>query len=159
MSQRKRGLAVVVAALVLAAAAYCIYYYATTKPTQAMLIAPEGEMEWLRREFKLTDAQFQKIKVMHEEYRPRCDVMCQKISEANERLDKLMKANKAYSPELEAALKECSAVQLSCRQAMLGHIYAVAAEMSPDSRARYLEMMEERFLQPGLPSNTAVSRH
>src|SRR5438876_754399 len=81
---------------------------------------PQGEMEWLRREFQLTDAQFARIKQLHDDYRPRCDLMCERIAEANTKLNQLIESNNAVTPEVEAALKESAAQQEYCRRQMLG---------------------------------------
>ncbi len=137
--------------------AYCVYFYCATQPAHAMLKQPQGEMEWLRREFNLTDVQFDKIKALHEGYRPKCDLMCKRIAEANAKLDSLIQNNQALTPEIEAAVANCSEVQQECREAMLAHIYSVSGEMSPASARRYLDMMKPRMSQTALRSNTAVS--
>lgn len=123
-----------------------------------MLAKPEGELDWLRHEFNLSDAQFARISEMHTAYRPKCDAMCAKISEANSQLDSLIESQKAVTPEIEAALKRCAAVQEECRRAMLGHAYAVSNEMNPGNGARYLKMVKARVIQSPLTRDTAVAR-
>lgn len=123
-----------------------------------MMSKPAGEMDWLRSEFNLTDGQFAKIKALHEAYQPKCAQMCQRIMEANANLDQLISTNKTVTPQVAAALKQCAAVQEDCHQAMMGHIYAVSAEMSPASAERYLQMMKKWIVEPKLGVNTAVSK-
>ena len=146
------------AAAIAAIVAYCVYFICATHPVQAMMKQPEAEMEWLRREFALTEAQFEKIRALHAAYRPACDDMCRRIGEANAQLDRAVANNATLTPEVEAALRRASEVQQECRGAMLAHIYAVGAEMSPASASRYLEMMKPRITQSALPSDTAVSQ-
>lgn len=153
----KKSVFILLLAVASAFGGYWIYYGCATMPGRAMLTQPGGEMEWLRREYHLTDAQFARIQEKHREYTPKCDVMCGKIAKANARLDQLIGANKAVTPEVAAALKVSAAVQEECHQAMLGHIYAVSAEMSPEDGARYLQMMKGRIIQPGLNRETAIS--
>jgi hypothetical protein len=62
------------------------------------------------------------------------------------------------TPEIQQAIGEMARVQQDCRQSMLAHVYEVSAQMTPGSAARYLQMMKQRIIQPGLPANTAVTR-
>ena len=153
----KNGLLILALALALAVGGYCTYYRCATAPTHAMLAAPDGEMEWLRREYHLSDAQFARIRQMHGEYAPHCDLMCGKIAKANARLDQLIKASATFTPEVDAAMSECVAVQAECRRALLWHIYDVSAEMPPEDGARYLRMMTARIVEPGLSHESVIS--
>ncbi len=153
-----RGIFVLLAALLMCALAFGAYRWRATMPTERLLSKAGGEMDWLRMEFNLTDAQFAKIKAMHEAYASKCGLMCQKISEANARVGQLVKANKNMTLETESALKDAWAAQGECRQAMLAHVYAVSAEMSPEAGARHLRMMTPRIIEPGLDHSAVVSR-
>lgn len=152
-----KGLLIIALAAAVAIGGYCTYYRSITAPTQAMLSGPDGEMEWLRREYHLSDAQFSRIQQMHRAYAPKCDLMCEKIAAANARLSQLIIASKSYTPEVEAAMKECLAVQGECRQALLAHVYAVSAGMSPADGAHYLEMMKSRIVEPGVSHAAVIS--
>ena len=155
---RARGLVILLVAVVIAITGYAIYYGSATAKAKAMLREPAGEMEWLRREFRLSDAQFERIAKMHREYAPACAVMCAKIARSNERLDALIAANRTPTPEVRAALHESTVVQEECRQAMLGHVYAVCAEMPAEQGTRYLKMMKARLVEHGLHTDLAVSK-
>ena len=138
-------------------AGYWIYYQCTTAPARSMLTQSGGEMEWLRHEYHLSDAQFSRIRELHREYAPKCDLMCEKIARANDRLDQLIKANKTFTAEVDAAMNECVTVQAECRRALLRHIYEGGAEMSPKDGARYLQMMTARIVEPGLSHESVIS--
>lgn len=153
----RKGAFALVFAVVGSALAYCFYFYCATQPMQAMLTQPDGQMEWLRREFKITDAKFAKVKQLHEAYRPGCDQMCLRIAEANDEAKALIANSKTTTPEIEAALKKCAALQNECRQALLAHVYAVSAEMQPSEGRRYISMMTARIVQPGLAHDSVVS--
>src|SRR5580765_4893973 len=106
----KKSMLILLLAAVMAGAGYWIYYRCATGPARSMMTASAGEMEWLRREYHLNDAQFGRIQAMHREYAPKCDLMCEKIAKANTRLDQLIKASKTFTPEVDGAMKECVAV-------------------------------------------------
>lgn len=138
-------------------AGYWIYYQCATAPARSMLTQSGGEMEWLRHEYHLSDAQFSRIRELHREYAPKCDLMCEKIARANDRLDQLIKASKTFTPEVDTAINECVTVQAECRRALLRHIYEVSAEMSAGDGARYLKMMTARIVEPGLSHESVIS--
>ncbi len=105
----KRSFLVIAVAVVASVAAYCIYFQSATRSAHAMLAQPEGQLEWLRREFNLDDEQFAKAKQLHETYRPLCDQMCVRIAAANSEADALIAKSKTVTPEIEAALRKCAA--------------------------------------------------
>lgn len=154
----KRGTFVLVVAAIVSVSAYCIYFWCATHTAQAMLSQPEGQFEWLRREFALNDTQFAKIKRLHEDYRPKCDAMCLRITEANAKANALVASSREMTPEIQAALNECAAFQQDCRRQMLQHVYAVSAQMSPSQGDRYLKMMTSRIVEPGLPHDSVLSQ-
>lgn len=154
----KRGALVLVVAAIVSVGAYCIYFWCATHSAQAMLSQPDGQFEWLQREFALNDVEFAKIKQLHEEYRPKCDAMCMRIAEANAKANALVASSHEVTPEIQAALNECAAAQQDCRRQMLQHVYAVSALMSPAHGDRYLKMMTARIVEPGLPHDSVVSQ-
>ena len=158
LSNFKRWLLVaILVGLGSAVGAFFVCTYLATQPMRAINAAPDAELLWLRGEFKLTDAQFAQIKSLHENYSGQCDVMCREIARVNARLDGLISTNQKVTPELSSAMDEAARVQANCRRAMLSHIYEVAAIMEPIQGARYVQMMKEMIIQPGLPSATTVS--
>ena len=62
-----------------------LYYTVGTAASRETLTRPQPELEWLRREYGLTDAQFTEIQALHQEYAPRCARMCARISEMTAR--------------------------------------------------------------------------
>jgi hypothetical protein len=118
----------------------------------------DAGLVWLHREFHLTDAQFQRIQALQTAYAGKCDLMCQQIMNANAALDAAISRNRRVTPEIQQAMGEVARVQQECQQAMLAHIYEVSEQMNPDSAEQYLQIMKQRIIQPGLPSNTAVSQ-
>jgi hypothetical protein len=160
-SRNRAFLAITAAALAAIAAGYAAFWLCTFLGTAEMRSAssdPDAGLVWLRREFHLTDAQFQRIRALHAAYATRCDVMCQEIMNANAALDAAISRNQGVTAEVQQALAQVSRVQLNCRQSMLAHMYDVSAQMDPSSAERYLRMMKQKIIQPGLSSATAVSQ-
>jgi hypothetical protein len=77
--------------------------------------------------------------------------MCQRIMKANAALDAAISRNKRVTPEVQQAMDEVARVQQDCRESMLTHVYEVSAQMDPGSAERYLQMVKQRIIQPGLP--------
>jgi hypothetical protein len=127
-----------------------------TRELRDMAAAPNGELQWLRREFHLSDAQSKNIESLQTAYAPVCNEMCRRIMEANAKVDQLVSDSREVTPELEAAIREAGIVQQDCRTQMLAHIYRVSAQMNPAEGQRYLRMMKSRVIQPALQSDTAI---
>jgi hypothetical protein len=154
----KNGIVILILAVGLAVCSFVIYYRTATAAAAAMLSKPQGEMEWLKMEFHLTETQFARIQELHREYAPKCDEMCEDIANENLKLDALIRANHMVTAEVNEALSECVAVQGNCRRALLGHVYAVSAEMSPTDGNRYVQMMKQRIIEPALGNQTLISQ-
>src|SRR5579859_3514130 len=54
---------------------------------------------------------FQRIKTLHAVYADKCDLMCQRIMNANAALDAAISRNKQVTPELQQALTEVARFQ------------------------------------------------
>jgi len=127
---------------------YCIWFHFATARTEKLACAPDAEMQWLKHEFALNDGQFNRIAGMHAAYAQGCDAMCARLQEARNKLQTLLRASDGkVTPEIKSALANASAVELECRQGMLGHIFAVSQVMPAASAERYRRMMEEPILE------------
>lgn len=154
----KRLALILILTLAVALAGYGIAYEWATRPARAMLAHPDCGMVWLRSEYHLSEAQYARIAKMHDDYRPTCAKLCARIAAAREKLDKLIAANQAVTPETEAALREWALVQSDCRTAMLRHVYAVSAEMKPEDGKRYIQMATSRLVEPGMAHTTLLAQ-
>jgi len=142
----KKAAALATLGMFAALAAGGAYYTAATHETKCLLSQPGGEMEWLRHEFQLSDAQFKQIEAAHVAYRPRCDALCARITNARSKISQLIAAGQGATPEMRTALADSAAVELDCREAMLDHIQTVSNYMDPASAARFRKMMEDRLI-------------
>ena len=96
------------------------------------------------------------IAALEAEYEPRCAAMCERIAEANQRLEKLLASSKAMTPELETALRDASQTQADCRAATMAQAFAISAHMPPEHAARYRAMIAARILPGTLRHDTAT---
>jgi|GEM_PF-507841 len=151
-----RLILMVLGVLAVGTIAFYAYHFIATRELRKMVATPNGEMEWLRQEFHLSDSQFKRIVELHADYVPVCNEMCRRISEANEKLDRLISNNKEVTPELQSAIQEAGVVQEDCRRHTLAHIYQISAQMDPVEAERYLRLMKSRVIRSDLASDTAV---
>src|SRR5258708_35315362 len=94
---------IAIGAFAVALIAFCGTNFFGTRDLREIAKAPNGELEWLRREFHLSDTQFAKIATLHSAYTPVCNEMCRRIMEANSKLDRLLSENHEITPDLAAA--------------------------------------------------------
>jgi hypothetical protein len=149
-------LSILAGAVAVGLIAFYVCNFLATRDLRDMAQAPNGDLQWLRREFHLSDEQFKKIEDLQSAYAPVCNRMCQRIMEANAKLDRLLSENREVTPEVEAAIREAGSVQEDCHRQMLAHIYRVSAQMNPADGQRYLRLMKSRVIEPALTSDTAV---
>ncbi|MBI4624658.1 MAG: periplasmic heavy metal sensor [Verrucomicrobia bacterium] len=139
----------VLLALVVAvgAGAYAIYYH---RAMSGVVVTPDGtdaELGWLKREFVLTPAQYEKVLALHHAYRPICADYCTRYIAVRKRLDGLLKNHATWSAEAGAAIAEQAKIQGECHASMLKYAYDVAACMSPEEGRRYLDMIKMQLME------------
>jgi len=112
----------------------------------AMSATPEGGLLWLKSEFHLGDAEYERIRTLHEGYLPGCQERCGEIARANREFFALIQKNKSITPEVKAKLEEAARLRARCKELMLAHFYEVAAAMPPGAAGRYLEWVTRETL-------------
>src|ERR1700675_4215242 len=138
---KAHGLFVTVAILLVAIAAglgaFWLCTFFGTSDLRSVTSDRDADLMWLRREFDLTDVQFQRIQALHTAYASKCDQMCQRIMNANAALDAAISRNKQVTPEIEQAMGEVARVQQDCRKPMLAHVYKATHQITQSRAARY----------------------
>lgn len=138
----KKVLVLLVAIIAVGATSYLISYRRAFAP---VVVTPDGtdsELAWLKHEFQLTDAQYDKVLKLHRAYRPVCASHCSRYIETHHRLNDLLKSEVSWSPEIAQAMSAQAQVQSECHASMLKYAYDVANCMSPREGRRYLEMIK-----------------
>lgn len=69
------------------------------------------ELAWLKREFDLSREQLDRIRKLHEGYKPRCEEMCLRFSKKNSELVQALKRATHAPPDLELKLRELAVIR------------------------------------------------
>jgi hypothetical protein len=125
----------------LAAVACVITYRLSVDPEVKAAVDKRDAMEWLRTDFDLSDAQFAKIKQLHDSYSLVCEKHCNDIMDAARARDALKASAGADSVALAAAEKRVQELRQICETAIAAHVRQCAAEMSPAAGQRYLALV------------------
>lgn len=142
----KRGIFIILAAAAAGAVGFFAFRQSESPMHPAKSHAQESpsqlpELAWLRDEFELDDAEFERIAALHVSYLPTCERLCARISEARRKVSALVLSGDSVTPELEAALREEAVLRAECQTAMLGHIYTTAAALPSEKSRAYLDAM------------------
>jgi hypothetical protein len=79
-----------------------------TADLRSVSLDRDAELVWLRREFHLSDAQFQRIQALHTAYAGKCDLMCRRIMDANVVLDAAIFRSRGVTPQIQQAMAEAA---------------------------------------------------
>jgi len=126
----------------------CIYLHATSVQRSVEQSA-HPELAWLKTEYHLSEAQFAQVAQLHDAYLPKCAAMCARIDEQNAKVQELLAATNAVSPEIKEALAETARLRAECETAMLQHFYETSRPMPPEQGKRYLAWVQSKTLLPG----------
>ena len=144
----KRATIILIAGLLAAVAAYCAIYYRGTSEHRRMLEGPAPELAWLKKEFQLGDAEFERIAKLHEGYMPRCAELCRRIADKNSELQQLIAGTNVDKAAVEQKLREAGDLRVQCQQNMFNHFLEVSRHMPPEQGRRYLQWVQQRTLTP-----------
>ncbi len=145
----KRGTVILLLGLLLGALGFAGFYYLGTASYRDMLRGPQPELAWLKKEFKLSDAEFTRISQLHAAYLPQCAARCQRIEEQSQKLKVLFAQAAAVTPEIESLLVERAKMRGECEAEMMKHFMAVSRTMPPEQGRRYLDWVEKQTFLRG----------
>lgn len=152
----KRAVVVLIIGLLAAAAGYCALFYHGTKKHRAMMESTAPELAWLKNEFHLSDAEFERITTLHEGYMPRCAELCQRIAAKNLELQHIVSDPHVDAKAVEHKLKEAGDLRVECQKNMFNHFLEVSRQMPPEQGKRYLQWVQKRTL---MPEHDMAQRH
>ncbi|PTX91909.1 hypothetical protein DB346_23410 [Verrucomicrobia bacterium LW23] len=128
-----------------------LYWLRSSNPGSSIHAAHGGgedsdmDLEWLRREFRLTPEQFDAVRRLHQDYEPRCAAMCDRIVQSRRRIKDVLSRKLEVDAEVELAVRESAEVWQECQLAMLRHIRNVGQAMDPEQGTRYITLMERHL--------------
>lgn len=151
----KRLVTIVLAGLAVAALGYYAAYSVGMARCRGLCQDSTPDLAWLKQEFHLGDAEFQRVVALHDAYRPACRERCRLIDAKNAELRALLLRSGTVTPEVERTLAEATALRRDCQTAMLKHFVEVSRAMPPAQGRRYLEWICDQTLSPAHASMTA----
>ena len=140
---------VLILGLALSLSAFAGIYYLGTSPGRTLMREPQPGLAWLKKEFKLTDAEFARISQLHEAYLPQCAKRCAKIAELNGKLEQRLNQASTVTPEIQNLLAERATMRAECEAEMLSHFLQVSRMMPPEQGQRYLQWVEQQCFLNG----------
>jgi hypothetical protein len=141
-----RSLVILLAALALGAAIFAGSYFTARHATVMCCAKPADDLDWLRTEFSLSDAEMARVRELHEGYLPKCAAMCAKIAAKKSELESVLGTGTNLTAEAQTKLKEIGELRAQCQAQMLQHFITVSQAMPPDQGQRYLAEMKRRTL-------------
>jgi hypothetical protein len=141
-----RSLIILLGALALGAAVFAGSYFTAQRATVMCCVKPADDLNWLRTEFHLSDAEMAHIRELHEGYLPKCGEMCAKIAAKKRELDSVLGNGTNLTAEAQTKLNEVAALRAQCQAQMLQHFISVSQAMPPEQGKRYLAEMKRLTL-------------
>ena len=143
----RRSLIILVAVLLAAVAVAGFSYLAARQFCVEHLARSGDDLEWLRTEFHLSDADLARVRQLHEGYLPKCGALCEQIAARKLELEAAFAAStNAVTPNVEQKLREIASLRAQCQAQMLQHFHEVSLAMSPEQGRRYLAEMQRLTL-------------
>lgn len=144
-----KNLIIISLSLALLACLYGGIYSWITKDTAKAMQSDHPELEWLRREYTLSDTQFAEIRTKHNAHDIVCRELCRDLVQIQQKLDTVISTHSEVSKEVQNTLAAWTEQRQRCRQAMLLHMYDVSSAMDEDSASRYRERIFRNLIIPG----------
>jgi hypothetical protein len=115
------------------------------------------DLDWLRLEFKLSDAELTRVRTLHEGYLPRCREYCDQLAAKQRELSAALADGKPVNAQTEQLLRDIGEIRARCQADMLRHFAEVAAAMPSDQGQRYLATMQQLTLRSHEQTERAMS--
>lgn len=110
------------------------------------LAGNSDDLEWLRAEFHLGDAEMGRIRKLHEGYLPLCQGYCAQVAAKRMELGKVLGSGTNNTQATEQILQDISTLRARCQAEMLRHFAEISQVMPAGSGQRYLAEMQRLTL-------------
>ena len=142
----RRSLFILLGVLAVGVAVFAGSFYLSRQVCVMHMSNPADELDWLRQEFHLSDADMARVRQLHEGYMPKCAEMCAKIAAKKSELEAALNGATNVSPVAQQKLAELAALRAQCQAQMLQHFSDVSRTMPPEQSGRYLAEMQRLTL-------------
>ena len=141
----RKSPAIVLGALVVCAAVFAGAFFCTRYLCTQQMAKSTDDLDWLRMEFSLTDAELARVRTLHEGYLPLCKANCESIAAKKRELAQAA-AGTNTTATLDQLRGEVTALRTKCQSEMLAHFDEVSRAMPPEQGQRYLTEMKRLVL-------------
>jgi len=100
------------------------------------------DLDWLRQEFRLSDAELARVRTLHDGYMPKCAEMCKQIAAKKQELELALADITNITAAAEQRVMELCELRAKCQLQMLRHFAEVSQAMPPEQGRRYLTEMQ-----------------
>ena len=128
-------------ALLFGGAFYCAHYICVQKIAKST-----DDLDWLRLEFRLGDAELTRIRELHDGYLPKCSDNCILIAAKNRELAQAITTGTNTTATLDQLRADVAALRTKCQSEMLAHFEEVSRAMPTGQGERYLAEMKRLTL-------------
>lgn len=142
----RRALFILLGVLAAWVAVFAGSFYLGRQICVKQMANPADDLDWLRREFRLTDAEMARIRQLHEGYLPRCGESCLQIAAKKREIEGVLAGTTNISAVAGQKLVELGELRARCQTQMLQHFVEVSQAMPPEQGRRYLAEMQRLTL-------------
>lgn len=155
----KRSLLILVIAVLAASALFASSYFMGRRVCEMCTVRSTDNLDWLRQEFHLSDADMAHMRELHNGYMPKCAEMCMKIAAKKQELDEALAGSTNVSESAKQKLTELAVLRSQCQAQMLEHFIQVSQAMPPEQGRRYLSEMERLTIGAHEETEQMMSDH
>jgi hypothetical protein len=142
----RRPLFILIGVVAVSAAIFGGSFFLTRQICVRQMCNPADDLDWLRQEYRLGDAEMARIRELHKGYLPKCGEMCARIAAKKRELETALAGATNINPATEQMLIELSELRARCQSQMLQHFIEVGRAMPPEQGRRYLAEMQRLTL-------------
>jgi hypothetical protein len=155
----KRSLLILVIVLLAGSALLAGSYLMSRRVCEACGGESADNLDWLRQEFHLSDADMARMHQLHDGYLPKCAEMCAEIAAKKQELDAALAGATNLTPVAKQKLTELAVLRSQCQAQMLQHFIEVSQAMPPEQGRRYLAEMERLTVGAHEQTEQTMSEH
>jgi hypothetical protein len=155
----KRSLLILVFALLAGSALFASSYLMSRRVCESCGARSTNNLDWLRQEFNLNDADMDRMRQLHDGYLPKCADMCAQIAAKKDELDASLAGSTNITSEAKQKLNELALLRAQCQAQMLQHFIEVSQAMPPEQGRRYLSEMERLTIGAHEQTEQTMSDH
>jgi hypothetical protein len=155
----KRSLLILIVVMLAGSALFAGSYFMSRRVCESCTNESTDNLDWLRQEFHLSDAEMARMHELHDGYLPKCGEMCAQIAAKKKELDATLAGATNINAEAKQKLTELAVLRSQCQAHMLQHFIEVSQAMPPEQGRRYLAEMERLTVGAHEQTEKNMSEH